>query len=103
MSGLSSRVMNMKFMKKADAVDSQNKEEEHKKKIKDMSEWVLPYLKTMIAKMQNVNNIETVGYGSINAFDGPADGGDSFYGNVPSARRTWGAPKPVELEELKVK
>ena len=66
MSGLSSRVMTMKFMQKADSV----KEQEETNKVKDTSEWVLPNAALLVKKAnKKKNNIsESVGYGSINSF-----------------------------------
>lgn len=65
MSGLSSRVMTMKFMQK-DPV----KEEESTNKVKDTSEWVLPHAAQLVkqTKKKRSNITESVGYGSINSF-----------------------------------
>lgn len=85
MSGLSSRVMNMKFMQK----DGSEKTEEVTKKVIDSSEWKLPNATAIISRAKVGNTIETVGYSSINSF-----ASDS----VPT-RRTWGAPAKEEVVE----
>lgn len=65
MAGLSSNVMNMKFMQKAQkSAESQNKENEVKK-VKDNSEWALSDRSTIHQKIKPTILVLTVGYGSI--------------------------------------
>ncbi|EGW34542.1 uncharacterized protein SPAPADRAFT_149578 [Spathaspora passalidarum NRRL Y-27907] len=65
MSSLSNRVMNMKFMQKADDLKISEEREQNQKKIADLSEWVLPYSKSLLKMAQSKPKIESVGYGSI--------------------------------------
>lgn len=84
MSGLSSRVMNMKFMKSAD--DNNNivshqknhpqQQEVNQKKVKDLSEWAVKDSKQILAK-NKTNNVQSVGYGSIHMFDDDDDSSDN--------------------------
>jgi hypothetical protein len=69
MSGLSNRVMNMKFMQKGG-----EQRPEPAAKVRDPSEWALA-----AARAPPRPAVETVGYTSINAA-------------TPRGRRTWGAP-----------
>lgn len=65
MAGLSSNVMNMKFMQKAHQKDQKKAEEVEAKKVKDSSEWVLPNRAAVQRNVKNAVKVQTVGYGSI--------------------------------------
>lgn len=65
MAGLSSNVMNMKFMQKAQQRDQKRDEEAKAKKVKDSSEWVLPNRAAVQRNVKNAVKVQTVGYGSI--------------------------------------
>lgn len=73
MSGLSNRVMNMKFMQKGG-----EQRPEPAAKVRDPSEWALT-----AARAPPRPVVETVGYTSINAAS-------------PRGRRTWGAPAAAD-------
>lgn len=110
MSGLSSRVMTMKFMQKADLADENQQEEEKKLKIKDLSEWVLPNSNQVLKRaLQKSNVIQSVGYGSINQLDSvlPIGNGDEVNSDMiptraaPVGRRKWGEPVQVTEDDTK--
>lgn len=95
MSGLSNRVMNMKFMQKADAMVETKKTEEKEKKIKDLSEWVLPN-SSQLLKNRKDNTVKNIGYTSINSFSNANlefDDDNEDISPVVPARRTWGSEK----------
>lgn len=71
MSGLSSRVKNMKFMQRGDPVAETAVEEPVQKVFLLQSEWSLPQAAAMVAKSKQKPVVETVGFGSINAFEDP--------------------------------
>ncbi|OBA21712.1 hypothetical protein METBIDRAFT_32181 [Metschnikowia bicuspidata var. bicuspidata NRRL YB-4993] len=62
--GLSSNVMNMKFMQKAQNSKKNDLHELETKKIRDLSEWLLPS-GTVKPKIKPAVTVRTVGYGSI--------------------------------------
>lgn len=62
--GLSSNVMNMKFMQKAQDRSKAEEEQAETKKVKDLSEWLLPS-SAIRPKSKPSVTIRTVGYGSI--------------------------------------
>lgn len=110
MSSLSDRVMNMKFMRKTDGDKEDNNKAEQQKKIKDMSEWVLPNSTKIIAKNQSSNVIQSIGYASINSFS--MDEKDEELNDTPMpanvGRKTWGEPElkkgsETELDITKLK
>lgn len=65
MAGLSSNVMNMKFMQKAQKKAEDLKKDNQVKKVKDTSEWVLPNRSIVQQKIKPAVLVQTVGYGSI--------------------------------------
>lgn len=65
MAGLSSNVMNMKFMQRAQENKKKVEKEAEQKKVKDSSEWVLPNKLTLQKKLKSAVEVQTVGYGSI--------------------------------------
>lgn len=65
MAGLSSNVLNMKFMQKANQKAEDQKKEKQIKKVKDTSEWVLPNRSIVQQRMKPAVLVQTVGYGSI--------------------------------------
>lgn len=65
MAGLSSNVMNMKFMQRAQTKKNEKKNEDAIRKVKDSSEWVLPNKTSLQAKTKPAVQVQTVGYGSI--------------------------------------
>lgn len=65
MAGLSSNVMNMKFMQRAHEKSQKKETEAEIKKVKDSSEWVLPNRALIQRNLKNAVKVETVGYGSI--------------------------------------
>lgn len=65
MAGLSSNVMNMKFMQKAQQRDKKKEEEVQAKKVKDSSEWVLPNRAAVQKNVKSAVKVQTIGYGSI--------------------------------------
>lgn len=65
MAGLSSNVMNMKFMQKAHNKTEEQKKETQIKKVKDSSEWILPNRSIVQQKIKPLVLVQTVGYGSI--------------------------------------
>lgn len=91
MSGLSNRVMNMKFMQKLDKVSGNGKDDDGPK-VKDISEWGL----LNSSRLKNIANqptvVESIGYTSANAFSSIYDHFEENADVVskPSTRRTWG-------------
>ncbi|GEQ72146.1 hypothetical protein JCM33374_g5832 [Metschnikowia sp. JCM 33374] len=76
MAGLSSNVMNMKFMQKAQDKYKPEDKQPEAKKVKDVSEWSLP----RGAIKQNLKpavTIKTVGYGSIASLTAKEEESDS--------------------------
>ncbi|KAI5955533.1 hypothetical protein KGF57_003666 [Candida theae] len=66
MSGsLSTRVMNMKFMQKADSPKVNEGREEEKRTLKDVSEWSLPHSAKVLKMASHTPKVEVLGYGSI--------------------------------------
>ncbi|KAI5968727.1 hypothetical protein CANMA_002163 [Candida margitis] len=66
MSGsLSTRVMNMKFMQKAETVKANDTREEQTRRLDDASEWTLPSSAKILKMAQAKPKIEVLGYGSI--------------------------------------
>lgn len=104
MSNLSDRVMNMKFMRKTDGDKEDNNKEEQQKKIKDMSEWVLPNYTKLIAKSEASNVIQSIGYASINSFS--MDEKEEEFNDAPMpanvGRRTWGEPESKKSSETEL-
>ncbi|KAK6460291.1 hypothetical protein DFJ63DRAFT_248348 [Scheffersomyces coipomensis] len=101
MSGLSHRVMNMKFMQKTEKQDQRNEKEPGSSKVKDSSEWINPHSKNLLKQIQiskNSNsNIQSIGYGSINSFNRVSsvttiEEEDEPINDTPiiPTRRTWG-------------
>lgn len=87
MSGLSSRVMNMKFMRSGDDVKSEPTNS--KAKVLDNSEWFLKDSNKIIAS-NTTPAIASVGYGDINGFNE----GESDDETIPiPVKRTWGEDK----------
>lgn len=73
--GLSSNVMNMKFMQKA--LDKTKFEEQPEgKKVKDVSEWLLPS-GSIKPKIKPTVTINSVGYGSIASLTAQDEESDS--------------------------
>lgn len=64
MAGLSSNVMNMKFMQNAKDKKKGEEQQPEVKKVKDVSEWLLPN-GSIKHKLKPAVTIRTVGYGSI--------------------------------------
>lgn len=95
MSNLSSRVLNMKFMRKGPA----DPEEPHKK-VQDSSEWVLPKATQLLdeAKKKNTSKVvASVGYASINAMEGFAENGsEEDMEESPSSPSTTSNPTNVK-------
>ncbi|EEQ39527.1 predicted protein [Clavispora lusitaniae ATCC 42720] len=65
MAGLSSNVMNMKFMQRAQTKKNEKKNEDAIRKVKDSSEWVLPNKPLYKRKRNLPSKFQTVGYGCI--------------------------------------
>lgn len=65
MAGLSSNVMNMKFMQKADNRNPTTQEPLAVKKVRDSSEWFLPNRQELRKKLHPTVKVSTMGYGSI--------------------------------------
>lgn len=92
MSGLSSRVMNMKFMQKQDQSKTAKADTTTtQKKITDSSEWAIPHLAKLLKLAERKPKIEIVGYGGIMS--------------APT-RRSWGTQneekKPEEDDVVKI-
>ncbi|ODV93646.1 hypothetical protein PACTADRAFT_4549 [Pachysolen tannophilus NRRL Y-2460] len=65
--GFSSRVANMKFMRKAEQVEIQNKEEETESKLKDLSQWALPNIDSLKLKLLRKRpQFKQVGFSTLN-------------------------------------
>lgn len=65
MAGLSSNVMNMKFMQRAQEKNLKKEKDAEIKKVKDSSEWVLPNRAAVQRNLKSTVKVQTVGYGSI--------------------------------------
>ncbi|CCG20791.1 hypothetical protein CORT_0A04030 [Candida orthopsilosis Co 90-125] len=66
MSGsLSTRVMNMKFMQKAENTKANENHEEQRRMLDDVSEWMLPHSAKILKMAQRKPKIEVLGYGFI--------------------------------------
>ncbi|KAL6454810.1 hypothetical protein SBY92_004281 [Candida maltosa Xu316] len=94
--GLSNRVMNMKFMQKAEDTKQIRQREEEEKKIHDLSEWVLPNSQKLLKIALSKPKIDTVGYGTIMS--------NGTYNYLSSTtRRTWGDvnKNKLQVEEIK--
>lgn len=76
MAGLSSNVMNMKFMQRAQEKTQKTEKEAEAKKVKDSSEWVLPNRESLQKKLKSAVKVQTVGYGSIASMTSPDDESD---------------------------
>ncbi|KAI5951027.1 hypothetical protein KGF54_004101 [Candida jiufengensis] len=88
MSGsLSSRVMNMKFMQKAEDTKTNNNKQGQESKLHDISEWVLPNSQKILKLAALKAQVEKVGYGTIMSDK-----------NYRTTRRSWGSR--YELEEV---
>lgn len=87
MSGLSSRVMNMKFMRSAN--DKKTEDVESKAKVIDNSEWSLKDFDKIMAT-NKTPTIASVGYGNINSFN--EEDSDEELTPVP-VKRSWGDDK----------
>lgn len=74
--GLSSNVMNMKFMQKAQDKSKTDDRQPEGKKVKDASEWLLPS-GALKQKLKPAVTIKTVGYGSIASLTAKDDDSDS--------------------------
>ncbi|VEU22108.1 DEKNAAC103116 [Brettanomyces naardenensis] len=86
--GLSSRVLEMKFMQVAGEREGREKKEEQKKKLRDLSEWKLPNADSVVDRIRHrKQKIETVGYSSI--------------GSICTGRRNFGLKEAVKVEEGK--
>lgn len=104
MSGLSSRVMNMKFMMKADERKRKEEEESNDRKVADDSEWALNDHDKIINKMEPKNVIKNVGYGSIHAFKEESDDDDDFTQQPVTTKRSWNntVDSSMDLDETKI-
>lgn len=92
----------MKFMKKSDAKEAAVVEEDQNKKIKDLSEWVLPNAELLLRKANLTNStkiIGSVGYASINSFESFSRDLESQERLIP-VKRSWGE-KPVVVKKVK--
>lgn len=67
MAGLSSNVMNMKFMQRALDKRKEKQKEDELKKVKDASEWLLPQKSSLQMNLKTAPKVKAVGYGSIAA------------------------------------
>ncbi|RCK62575.1 hypothetical protein Cantr_08858 [Candida viswanathii] len=92
---LSNRVMNMKFMKKAEDTKISKQRQEEQQKVHDLSEWILPNLDKLLRLAALKPKIETVGYGSIMS--------SSNYNYASTTRRTWGDINKTRLEVEEIK
>lgn len=90
---LSSRVMNMKFMR---SQDSQPAPEEQKSKVKDTSEWTSQDFVHLIDSSNS--DVPSVGYATIHTFD------ESDNEMMPlTTRRQWGGKdEGIEFENIKL-
>ncbi|CDK27735.1 unnamed protein product [Kuraishia capsulata CBS 1993] len=86
-SGMSQRVMNMKFMRTAESSSARSQAEETENKLKDSSEWKLPANRTIQVQKPASRNFESVGYASLNALANDDDDEPK-----PVGRRTLGKP-----------
>lgn len=107
MSGLSSRVMNMKFMMKADERKKKEEEESNDRKVADDSEWALNDHDKIINKVEPKNVIKNVGYGSIYAFKEESDDDDDdddFTQQPVTTKRSWNntVDSSMDLDETKI-
>ncbi|EDK36703.2 predicted protein [Meyerozyma guilliermondii ATCC 6260] len=87
MSGLSSRVKSMKFMQQVRPAGSEDIEESPQKKVSLSSEWTLPHAAEVLKRSRQKPQVDTIGYGSISAFD------TSDETAVPQGRKVWGKPE----------
>lgn len=102
MSGLSSRVMTMKFMQKADMDNEAKLEEENKMKIKDLSEWVLPDSKMIQHRARaNAKQIHSIGYASIAELDTELRD-SSLTSPIFTGRKKWGEPMTKDQDQEKM-
>lgn len=63
--GLSSNVLNMKFMQRALDKTKEKEKEAEVKKIRDASEWILPNRSLVQKNLKAAVRVQAVGYGSI--------------------------------------
>lgn len=90
MSGLSSRVMNMKFMQSLDKVSRKSNDDDGPK-VKDISEWGLLNSSKLKKLAQQPTVVESIGYTSVNSFSSIYDDFEEEDAmSKPPARRTWG-------------
>lgn len=103
MSGLSSRVMNMKFMQPESGSNSKSPEPHNQAKVKDASEWGLPNSSKIKAKLKSNRVVESVGYSGINSFgrESFAKGDEPELDSTPVnlGRRTFGNDKNDKKKE----
>ncbi|SGZ46325.1 CIC11C00000001327 [Sungouiella intermedia] len=83
MAGLSSNVMNMKFMQKAQERDQKRAQEVEIKKVKDSSEWVLPNRAAVQRNVKSAIKVQSVGYGSIASMTAPQDDSETEKEELP--------------------
>ncbi|CAX39623.1 conserved hypothetical protein [Candida dubliniensis CD36] len=88
--GLSNRVMNMKFMQKAEDSKLGKQKLEEQKKIHDLSEWVLPDSAKLLKLAAMKPKIERVGFGTIMT--------NGSYNYSSTIKRSWGSN--VSFEEI---
>ncbi|ODQ82470.1 hypothetical protein BABINDRAFT_72772 [Babjeviella inositovora NRRL Y-12698] len=91
---LSSRVMNMKFMRRAEIKQADLQQEEKQKEYHDLSEWKSP-LAARYAKPKARAQVINVGYSSINAIGTTAE---VVVEEEPKVgRKTWGDSASKEV------
>lgn len=86
MSGLSSRVKSMKFMQQVVPDGLKDIEDSLQKKVSLLSEWALPHAAKVLERSRQKQQVDTIGYGSISAFESEDEAA------VPQGRKVWGKP-----------
>ena len=88
MGNLSTRVMNMKFMKEENTNESHGENgNENGEKLQDSSKWKLPAASRLLS-LANNNVVDTVGFGSIEQFKNANKyhGGEGREGSFPERK-----------------
>lgn len=90
--GMSSKVLNMKFMRQAEIKEEEKQQEEQERKLKDLSEWKASGAEALKAKLlAQKRNVRTVGFQDLNRLRNGTD-------SPVVGRRTFGAPEKEETK-----
>ncbi|AMD22702.1 HHL068Cp [Eremothecium sinecaudum] len=98
---LSSRVLNMKFMRHAEQAEEVKKEEEYAKKLVDSSKWTLNENSKYLKNIPKPRRVVSLGYTSIRELNSVEDeasneSGETSVRSLNAGRRVFGTLKEAE-------